>query len=113
MQRAHKSYGNQRWNLLTSIDQSNIIQRGWKNVLDDTNRGVAGIRLKNGKGYDCVKCLHAHAAHYLAQVAEWEEEQENEDEAEGKGGGEKKKECDRDDLNLVGKWTMEALASVD
>lgn len=113
MQRAHKSYGNQRWNLLTSIDQSNIIQRGWKNVLDDTNRGVAGIRLKNGKGYDCVKCLHAHAAHYLAQVAEWEEEQENEDEVEGKGGGEKKKECDREDLNLVGKWTMEALASVD
>lgn len=112
MQRAHKSYGNQRWNLLTSIDQSNIIQRGWKNVLDDTNRGVAGIRLKNGKGYDCVKCLHAHAAHYLAQVAEWEEEQEKE-EVDEKGGSEKKKECDRDDLNLVGKWTMEALASVD
>lgn len=96
MERAHKSYGRQRWEILTDEDKANIIQRGWKSSLDET-RGVAGIYLKEGR-YDCVKCLHAHAAHYLAQVAEWMD-----------GGGGEGQDCDRDDLNLVGKWTMEAV----
>lgn len=96
MERAHKSYGRTRWQLLTSQDKESVIERGWKNALDE-RRGVAGISLTKGR-FDCVKCLHAHAAHYLAQVAEWEEEKEMGDE-----------ECNRDDLNLVGKWTMEAV----
>ena len=97
MKLAHKSYGQKRWELLTPQDQTNVIERGWKSALDDS-RGVAGIRLKNDR-YDCVKCLHAHAAHYLAQVAEWAHD-ERKDEGE---------DCQRDDLNLVGKWTMEAV----
>ncbi|KAL7532186.1 hypothetical protein ACHAXR_004479 [Thalassiosira sp. AJA248-18] len=111
MERAHKSYGRTRWELLTPLDQANITTRGWKGALDES-RGVAGIRVR-GKNdrYDCVKCLHAHAAHYLAQVAEWEEEEME------KKKMEQKKEEDtmmvrtrqRDDLNLVGKWTMEAV----
>jgi hypothetical protein len=71
------------------------VQRGWENALDE-RRGVAGISLTRGR-FDCVKCLHAHVAHYLAQVAECEKEEWN--------GG----ECQRDDLNLVGKWTMESI----
>ena len=132
MKRAHESYGTTRYELLTNNDRTKIIQRGWKNALDET-RGVAGIRLNNnsgrgrggGVGYDCVKCLHAHAAHYLAQVAEWEEEEELDlekksisqqkqkkkscDSSDDNDGEKKeeKKECDRDDLNLIGKWTME------
>lgn len=93
MERAHESYGRTRWELLTSQDKESVVQRGWGNALDE-RRGVAGISLKKGR-FDCVKCLHAHVAHYLAQVAEWEEEE--------------KGECVRDDLNLVGKWTMESI----
>ena len=109
---------------------------------------------RRSKGYDCVKCLHAHVAHYLAQVSEWEEglikEEEveefriqeeaamegNDDLVEGGRGyavaaaksrlshhpiaattsrpqttttTTTKKECDWDDLNLVGKWVMEVV----
>ena len=134
MKRAHESYGTTRYELLTNNDRTKIIQRGWKNALDET-RGVAGIRLNKNSGrggvvgYDCVKCLHAHAAHYLAQVAEWEEEEEEDlekkscsqqkkkkkscDSSDDNDGEkkEKKKECDRDDLNLIGKWTMEKIIS--
>lgn len=99
MERAHKSYGRTRWQLLTSQDRERVIERGWENALDE-RRGVAGISLTKGR-FDCVKCLHAHAAHYLAQVAEWEEEMEM--------GDAEDEECNRDDLNLVGKWTMEAV----
>ena len=95
MERAHKSYGRSRWELLTPQDKESVLSRGWENALDE-RRGVAGISLVKER-YDCVKCLHAHVAHYLAQVAEWEEE--------WKDG----RECTRDDLNLVGKWTMESI----
>ena len=114
MERAHISYGRRRWELLTVRDRTDIVQRGWKTALDDS-RGVAGIRLRDGR-YDCVKCLHAHAAHYLAQVAERrplaEEEggttdTDLETAALAKSSGREK--CDGEDLNLVGKWTMEAV----
>eukprot|EP00985_Skeletonema_marinoi_P014952 scaffold7644_cov121-Skeletonema_marinoi.AAC.1 len=98
MERAHKSYGRSRWELLTPQDKKSVMQRGWENALDE-RRGVAGISLVKGR-FDCVKCLHAHVAHYLAQVAEWEEESQD--------GG----ECKRDDLNLVGKWTMESIEAL-
>ena len=104
MERAHKSYGRTRWQLLTSQDRERVIERGWENALDE-RRGVAGISLTKGR-FDCVKCLHAHAAHYLAQVAEWEEEMEMGNISDNNAEDE---ECNRDDLNLVGKWTMEAV----
>ena len=97
MERAHQSYGRSRWNLLTPQDKESVMQRGWENALDE-RRGVAGISLTKGR-FDCVKCLHAHVAHYLAQVAEELEEEWNDD-----------GECTRDDLNLVGKWTMESIS---
>ena len=93
MQRAHASYGRKRWELLTNDDRADVLQRGWKKALDE-RRGVAGINMEGG--CDRVKCLHAHAAHYLAQIAE----------REGAGEGAAEGE---DDLNLVGKWTMEAV----
>ncbi len=96
MKRAHKSYGETRWSLLTSSDKQNVLDRNWGGAIDAT-RGVAGIRESR---WHCVKCLHAHAAHYLAQVAEWEMEERV---------GVRDKECGREDLNLVGKWTMEAV----
>lgn len=96
MRRAHKSYGEKRWELLIPLDRKNVLERNWGGAIDAT-RGVAGIRESR---WHCVKCLHAHAAHYLAQVAEWEMERE---------GGVGDQECNREDLNLVGKWTMEAV----
>ncbi|KAL9189538.1 hypothetical protein ACHAXT_009213 [Thalassiosira profunda] len=95
MQRAHASYGRKRWELLTDDDRADVLKRGWKKALDE-RRGVAGINMEGG--CDRVKCLHAHAAHYLAQIAEREEVREGAAEGE-----------DEDDLNLVGKWTMEAV----
>ena len=73
MQRAHKSYGEERWSLLTEADRKAVTERRWDGALGSA-RGVAGI--SNPKG---VKCLHAHAAHYLAGCED----------------------------NLVGKWTIE------
>lgn len=127
MERAHKSYGKQRWDLLTDEDREEVLQRGWREALG-IGRGVAGIRPKRSKvkdihgeaanleTWDGVKCLHAHAAHYLAQIEEWKTEKINCDVA--KGDDDKNcegdlatliQECNRDDLNLVGKWTMEAV----
>jgi hypothetical protein len=87
---------------------------------EDGDGGTGGYR---GSG---VKCLHAHVAHYLAQVSEWEEEEE--EEARGRRGPppdavgsssasasasaaawSHPEGCARDDLNLVGRWTMEAV----
>ena len=73
MERAHKSYGEERWSLLTDADRKAVTERRWDGALGSA-RGVAGI--STGKG---VKCLHAHAAHYLAGCED----------------------------NLVGKWTIE------
>eukprot|EP00804_Cyclotella_cryptica_P023417 CCRYP_000519-RB/>CCRYP_000519-RB protein AED:0.38 eAED:0.38 QI:346/0/0.5/1/0/0/2/0/485 len=122
MARAHTSYGQKRWELLTSADREEVLRRGWKEALDG-RRGVAGIRPRRSGGeggggegeevWDGVKCLHAHAAHFLAQVEEWREERLRQ-----RGSGEETeeellstliRECDREDLNLVGKWTMEAV----
>jgi hypothetical protein len=86
---------------------------------EDGDGGTGGYRDSG------VKCLHAHVAHYLAQVSEWEEEEE---EARGRRGPppdavgsssasasasaaawSHPEGCARDDLNLVGRWTMEAV----
>lgn len=72
MERAHKSYGQERWLLLTDADRKAVTERRWDGALGPV-RGVAGI--SNYKG---VKCLHAHAAHFLAGCED----------------------------NLVGKWTI-------
>jgi len=73
MERAHKSYGDERWSLLTDADRRAVTERRWDGSLS-SGRGVAGI--SNPKG---VKCLHAHAAHYLSGCED----------------------------NLVGKWTIQ------
>lgn len=122
MKRAHKSYGKQRWELLTDGDREEALLRGWGGALGD-ERGVAGIRPKKGGGdgrWDSVKCLHAHSAHFLAQVEEWRHEREwkksaakEEEEDKGNNNDESLRslmaDCNRDDLNLVGQWTIEAV----
>ena len=74
MQRAHKSYGNERFQLLSTRDMDYVKQRRWDESAFSENCGVAGIR--NPKS---VKCLHAHAAHYWSGnsdniVGRWVEE---------------------------------------
>ena len=78
MERAHRHYGQSRWDMLTEGDQKTVTERGWDCAVGP-DRGVAGIRDARG-----VKCLHAHAAHYLA------------------GGTD----------NIVGKWTIEAVGDM-
>ena len=59
--KAHISYGNERWALLTKKDKGNVTYtRKWEGPTGP-ERGVAGI-----ERYETVRCLHAHAAHYLA-----------------------------------------------
>mmetsp|Transcript_15977 Transcript_15977/g.35553 ORF Transcript_15977/g.35553 Transcript_15977/m.35553 type:complete len:463 (-) Transcript_15977:85-1473(-) len=78
MERAHRQYGQARWELLTEQDKKAVTERGWDGAVG-IERGVSGIR--NARG---VKCLHAHAAHYLA------------------GGTD----------NIVGRWTIDAVGDM-
>jgi hypothetical protein len=81
MEKAHQAYGQERYLLLTQEDLVLIRSRGWEAAFAPT-RGVAGIR-----NYSAIKCLHAHAAHYLS-------------EPEGKAN------------NVIGEWVMQAIANL-
>jgi hypothetical protein len=61
MRKAHTDYGEERWSLLSSLDQEMVRHQRWEGALAP-HRGVAGIR-----NCGAVKCLHAHLAHYLSQ----------------------------------------------
>ena len=102
MKDAHESYGNQRWELLTKEDQQDTIDRKWVDALG-MKRGVAGIR-----NFQTVKCLHTHAAHYLAQLSTKLMKQKGEQKNDGT-----EIKNDDDDLNstenLVGRWVLEAV----
>lgn len=90
MERAHISYGTNRWKLLTDRDVTDIVsKRHWEGALG-LERGVAGIRKHN-----TIKCLHAHAAHFLAQDSS----------SIGCGA----METGGEGQNIVGKWVVEAL----
>lgn len=114
MARAHNSYGEARWALLTDIDKEEVLKRGWGDALG-VGRGVAGIRPKKSKDvdgndaetWDGIKCLHAHAAHYLAQVEEWRVLANAKNDTDDLLNLIRK--CDGNDINLVGKWTIEAV----
>ena len=79
MRRAHLSYGRERYGLLSRDDLELIRSRRWESAFDADKRGVAGIR-----HFGSVKCLHAHAAHYLS------------------GGSD----------NVVGKWVMDEVGKL-
>jgi hypothetical protein len=81
MEKAHLAYGQERYQLLTEQDLVLIQSRGWTEAFAPT-RGVAGIR-----NYSAIKCLHAHAAHFLS-------------EPEGKAN------------NVIGEWVMQAVATL-
>jgi hypothetical protein len=63
MERAHAAYGKLRRELLTHQDLELIRERRWESSFS-IKRGVAG-----SANYRAVKCLHAHAAHYLSECA--------------------------------------------
>lgn len=81
MQRAHESYGRSRWSLLTEDDMKYVEQRKWNDAIG-TCKGVAGI-----KRYQTIKCLHTHAAHYLATM----------------------NNANKNDENIVGRWVLEVV----
>jgi hypothetical protein len=81
MEKAHQAYGQDRYQLLMPEDLVLIRARGWEAAFAPT-RGVAGIR-----NHSAIKCLHAHAAHYLS-------------EPEGKAN------------NVIGEWVMQAVANL-
>jgi hypothetical protein len=60
MVRAHRAYGQERWETLTEADLDLVKSRKWEAALD-AQRGVAGIRKPS-----TIKCLHTHLAHYLS-----------------------------------------------
>ena len=111
MENAHKSYGNQRWNLLTQYDKDNVIrQNHWEGAVG-SERGVAGIRR-----YHTVKCLHAHAAHYLAfhaasrpKLASKGVVADTDVDAGSNAGAGTNSHADVDEENIIGKWVMEAV----
>lgn len=78
---AHAKYGQQRHNLLAESDMKGIVHsKGWLESALSRKRGVAGIR----NTPFAVKCLHAHAAHFVSQTHT--------------NGGR---------YNVVGRWVME------
>jgi hypothetical protein len=96
MKLAHECYAKQRWDLLTEQDRDRITKQSkdessssnkWIAEAIGSKRGVAGIR-----NFDTVKCLHTHAAHYLAYL--------------GNNNVVRMKE------NLVGKWVLHTLEEV-
>jgi len=84
MKDAHTSYGKNRWRLLTTHDIEDVTRRHWNSALGQ-ERGVAGIRKP-----ETIKCLHAHAVHFLAQHS-----------SSSTTTGEVR--------NIVGKWVMEGI----
>jgi Uncharacterized conserved protein len=94
MKLAHECYAKQRWDLLTDQDRDRISQQSqdmsckdkWIVEAIGSKRGVAGIRK-----FDTVKCLHTHAAHYLAYLGNVLPDMKE---------------------NLVGKWVLQSLEEV-
>jgi hypothetical protein len=88
MQRAHSRYGHERWNMLTESDRIMIRSKQWEeSAFAKSTRGVAGNR-----NFRAVKCLHAHAAHYLSSSS-----------ITGTAAARPV------DENIVGKWVMEEI----
>jgi hypothetical protein len=85
MQAAHRAYGTQRLELLTSEDLDLLRARNWMRAVDAT-LGVAGIR-----NVAAVKCLHAHAAHYVSTRHTTNDNHS----------------AHKNSVNLVGQWVME------
>lgn len=81
MKCAHDAYGRARYQMLTPSDASLLQAKNWISAVD-CSRGVAGIRHARA-----VKCLHAHAAHYLSGMEGW-------------------------DSNVVGKWAIQAVSEL-
>jgi len=80
MHLAHTKYSAHRLSLLTPGDHATITTEHPHFIKALTSTGVAGIDYKTNPGR--VKCLHAHAAHFLS----------------GGPGSEE---------NCVGRWTVE------
>ena len=79
MEEAHVAYSRDRWLLLTESDRIEVTTRGWDKSLNRS--GIAGIL----RYPQTIKCLHCHAAHYLADPFH--------------------------SNNIVGQWVMEAISS--
>lgn len=89
---AHKLYGQRRHQMLVDGGDLNgiVAQKGWEASALDKSRGVAGM--SRDIPYT-VKCLHAHAAHYLSRTMV----QATVETVVDNGGSH----------NIVGKWVME------
>lgn len=59
MRGAHRRYSDFRWSLLGEADRAYIAANRWEDAFH--RRGIAGMYTA-----DNVKCLHTHAAHFLA-----------------------------------------------
>lgn len=59
MRDAHKKYSEFRWSLLDEEGRAYIAANKWSDSF--AHRGIAGMYT-----FDNVKCLHTHAAHFLA-----------------------------------------------
>jgi hypothetical protein len=130
MRKAHAHYGSYRYQLLTEEDLQLLKERNWEAALCPDTRGVAGIVFAGEVGSSgskrgttssssssslssrlcSVKCLHAHAAHYLsahrrpaattaAMCSSTSPAVEGCDRVLDNGG----------DDNVVGKWVMELI----
>jgi len=105
MKLAHECYAKQRWDLLTDRDRDRISKtqddnEKWIAQAIGTERGVAGIRK-----FDTVKCLHTHAAHYLAYLGG------NNNASNGNDASAQVRLCPMKE-NLVGKWVLQTLEEV-
>jgi hypothetical protein len=130
MQRAHAHYGAYRYQLLSLEDRQLLKQRNWETALCPDTRGVAGIVFAEGEAGSgakrgtttsslssricSVKCLHAHAAHYLSahrrrpSTATTTTVSDSNSTSQGTEGCDPAMDNGGDD-NVVGKWVMELI----
>jgi hypothetical protein len=129
MQRAHAHYGSYRYTLLSSEDRQLLKQRNWETALCPDTRGVAGIMFAEGEvgsgsgskrgttsslsSRICsVKCLHAHAAHYLSahrcNTTTAATTSDRNSTSQGTEGCDPAMDNGGDD-NVVGMWVMELI----
>lgn len=104
MKKSHFIYGQKRTNLIASQDWEYIITpRKWNSALG-AHRGIAGI-LNPGK----IKCLHAHAAQYLAHLPCLQQHYHHFQDIDNHTPIIESASCLNTAQNLVGQWTLQAL----
>ncbi len=101
--KSHDNYAKERWDSLSYEHQQYVTRNGGM-VQILRNSGIAGTDYESflASKNPSIKCLHAHFAHYRAQIEQYSTK-------EGTNGKEDKKIDDIEGINIVGLWVDDLL----